>query len=173
MKNGYNFKPEMVKLNRDRQTLSNWDMKTLTERMWLEEGSPEVVVSMCLDKVDDISHLQYDYSYPEAVTAEALKTHIAIHGDVPIADTKSQLDMMIKEGYTDTAFIGNENFSNLVRAAKGYKEVPKDVVKTPTELITEYVEAHAEVSFAGLEDTVTLSFADYTFLLQMSEGWKI
>ena len=168
MKNGYNFKPETVKLNRDRQTLSNWDMKTLTERMWLEEGSPEVVVSMCLDKVDDISHLQYEYSYPEDVTEEALKTHIKLHGDVPIADTKSQLDMMIKDGYTDTAFIGNENFSNLVRAAKSYKEVPKEIVKTPKEILKEF----ASDWFEDSDQTIRAPLEAVEDLIQLSEGWR-
>lgn len=131
---GYDFEPNVLELNRDRQAVPDWDMKRQAQDMWLLSDSDKVV-DMVLNKASEMSTFQYNYSVPSEVCDKFLDKHIEMHGNVPIANTKKDLDEMVVKGYTDAVFIGNEGFSQAVRQSKKYVEVRKEAVLTPFEIL--------------------------------------
>lgn len=140
MVKGYNFSPEDVKLNRDRQMLPEWDLKKLVSELWCDSIPPAEVVAAVLDNTNDLSHISYTYSIPQSVNKAALDKHIEMHGNVPIADNYYRQQEMIEEGYTDTVFTGNRAFAEMVRECDDYKEVAKEVRISPEQFIRDTLE---------------------------------
>ena len=168
---GYDFNPNVLELNRDRQAVPSWDMKREAQNMWLFSENNDKILDMVLNVSGEMDSLHYNYERTQDTCKVFYEKHIEMHGDVPIADTKRDLDRMISEGYTDTVFIGNENFSDTVRKCKDYKEVPKEIILTPTEILKEIGRDCFEEHSVG-HPAVVIMYEDYQELIERSKGWK-
>lgn len=56
---GYDVKPQHIQLERDRQTVSDWDLKNLTRDMWLASGLDDYVAELIEDECPDLAYIQY------------------------------------------------------------------------------------------------------------------
>ena len=54
LKYGYNIKPKFMRLERDRQTVSSWDLKDLALKCWYDTGETARVAQMIADQVPDV-----------------------------------------------------------------------------------------------------------------------
>lgn len=158
LKYGYDLNPSEVTLNRDRQALADWDVNSMSAKMWMESGQDDRVVQLCLENVPDVAYVKYNTHYaPASLKSRALAIHKNLHGAVPLATSKSMLDSKVKEGYTDTIYLGVDSFTELVRSSPDYVEIPTEVVKTPTEILkgwAEYNEIPEDVMAEILEVSV-------------------
>lgn len=61
---GYDVLPQHLTLERDRQTVSSFDLKFLTERIWLQTRDWEKVCALMEQDAPDVEMLQYNSSPP-------------------------------------------------------------------------------------------------------------
>lgn len=158
---GYDFKPEHLPLNRDRQTVPNWELKTTTARMWAEAVTPQEFVKMIVDKVSDIDYTKYCHEVKRSVSEEALKVFKDTYGDVPVTYSIESQREMKRKGFTNTVLLGNDVFTDLIRSAPSYEEVACEEIKTVQDIITE------------MFDTFDTKTEFYENILEEAENWEI
>lgn len=150
-KYGYNFNPDVLPLNRDRQTLPNWDLKTTTKSMLEEALTPEKFVEEVKAATEDVDYARY-YTPADEVCNHAHKDFVEEYGDVPIADDTEQLNRMIKEGYSNSVIISNSTLSSIVKRSSTY--APKKVGK-PVTALSKFQEVVKEYNSALMDITTT------------------
>lgn len=141
---GYNIKPEFIKLERDRQTVSGWDLKQITSDMWEETEEFDFIAEMMENEVADVEaqcwgssamvkeacYRRFRKEYPEAV----------------IATSQQELDDLVAEGLTDVRYVGNSHGYRdaILEHTTQQPTAPKVREKnTPTAFIDEWFE-HAK-----------------------------
>ncbi len=158
---GYDFKPEHLPLNRDRQTVPNWELKTTTARMWAEAVTPQEFVKMIVDKVSDIDYTKYCHEVKRSVSEEALKVFKETYGDVPVTYSIESQREMKRKGFTNTVLLGNDVFTDLIRSAPSYEEVACEEIKTVQDIIDE------------LFDKCKTKTEFYEHISEEAENWEI
>lgn len=117
MKFGYNIKPGCVTLERDRQTVSSWDLKNITSQMWLETGNVDLIATMIADEVPDVDYVRY--GTPELVRDACYKLFKEKYPGHLIASSASELKQMVEKGMTRTVYVGGAMF-DVVSRSNGY-----------------------------------------------------
>ena len=91
LKYGYNFKPQFIKLERDRKTCDSWNAKTITSKMIAEalvDGKiePEIVQEMVEKDCDDIYNMDIisDNGYVKKVLIEAFDKENTSPFSIPV-----------------------------------------------------------------------------------------
>lgn len=137
---GYNIKPEFMKLERDRKTVDNWDLKTVCRDMWYSTGEMDLVAQMIQDGVPDMEYAEY--SAPAIVKEACYKLFRQKYPRGIVAKSQEELHRMVKEGMTNTVFVGSA-FGSLVTASSSYRtEVPRAAAKTPHEKLEAWYKEH-------------------------------
>ena len=60
---GYDFKPEYIKLDRDRKLVSDFDLQWLSSIMWAQSGAPEMVILLAKEGRADVHYVGSQYFY--------------------------------------------------------------------------------------------------------------
>lgn len=161
---GYNMKPEFLKLERDRQTVSSFDLAWITKQMWFETGANEEVAVLMATEAPDLQYA--NYNTPEVVK-EACYQHFKkeFPGHV-VAATQTELKDMIERGMTKTVFLGGGAYSETVRASRAYKDTYKPIaVQTPEQHLRAWFSTHRG-------NTRSSAIVDFKKLLSISKAWR-
>lgn len=77
MKLGYDIKPEFLQLDRDRQTVSSYDLKDTTKNLWLETKLFSEIYEMLEEGCEDVEFVKYsqDAAVKQAFLDEFQKRH--------------------------------------------------------------------------------------------------
>lgn len=163
---GYDFHPDIMKLNRDRANISGWDLKRETQKMHCEKTPAAEVAEMISGQKRDLGYIQYHTEVvPEEVVEEVFKLHIKINGDVPLAESVAEFKQMKKEGYKDVVFLGNEGMTKLAKMSPNYNPEPSEEVLTPHQLLLEYYNNFEE----GMSN---LAIEEFDKIMAMSKDWE-
>jgi hypothetical protein len=163
---GYDFKPEVMKLNRDRANIDGWDLKRETQKMHCEKTPPKEVAQMICDQKRDLNYVQYhSAAVPEEVVEEVFKLHVKLNGDVPLADNFYELKRMKKEGYKDAVLLGNEGMTKLVKMSHNYKPKPSEIVLTPAEILVQYYD-----NFEG--EMSNFAIEEFDKIIKLAKDWE-
>lgn len=162
---GYNLNPEDITLERDRQTVGDWDLRWLLADIWYVTGKPDVVAQMIYDGVSDVSHCRYNHD--ALVSKAAYNIFKEKHPGALLAESPAELRRMIEDGLTTTVFVG-EGFANTVKRTDEYKadrEVIAPAPPTPYEFLTSWGNANLK------KDTLLLKhFTEQ--VLETAKQWK-
>lgn len=116
---GYNFKPEHIKLDRDRKMVSTFEVRWLTSKLW--DKSPDelqdTVIRMLQSGASDVAYLS-DVSWTSSWRNTAYDSFRYAYGDlaVPVA---TQIEMsVVPEGYT--GIIVPESYQKLIKSSANY-----------------------------------------------------
>src|SRR5690606_16628625 len=60
---GYDFKPEYIKLDRDRKLVSDFDLQWLSSTMWAQSGVLEKVIQLSKEGRADVHYVGSQYFY--------------------------------------------------------------------------------------------------------------
>lgn len=115
---GYNIKPEFLKLERDRQTVSSFDLKWMTKTMWFGTGLFQQVSELMEKGVEDLEYGQYDS--PELLKDACYKIFREKHPGAVVAKSQAELEALVKEGLIDVR-IYPESFANTVASHPEYQ----------------------------------------------------
>lgn len=98
MKFGYDIKPEFIQLERDRQTVSSYDLKILTKDMWFETGRFDEIYKLIEKGCEDLEYAKY--SSDTLVKEELFKLFKENHPGEVLAESQEELKTLVKQGLT-------------------------------------------------------------------------
>lgn len=118
LKYSYDMKPEYLRLERDRQTVSSFDLQWLTKDMWFETDRHE---QMAKDMEDGIADLEYGHHGSPQMVKEACYQYFIQKNPGAIAvSNQEELDKLVKDGMTNTVYVGGGSYYNNISGAKEY-----------------------------------------------------
>jgi hypothetical protein len=124
LKYGYNFNPDQIVLERDRQTINGWDLYVATQKMWCAtEGHMDEIIQMIEDGDNDMAYARYNLPQivKEAVWAAFKEKN---PNDLPVG-SRQELDALVKRGINNVVYV-NDSHSYILSSdpdIKGRMEV--------------------------------------------------
>lgn len=143
MKFGYNVKPEHLSLERDRQTVSDWDLRCLTRDMWYDSKRFDEVAQMIFDDVPDLYYARY--SAPEMVKAAVFEIFRAQHPGAILAESPSELKKAVEKGITKTVYVGG-GVHGVLSSYETYRAHKDDMVpvQSPSQFLMSWRNANKD-----------------------------
>jgi hypothetical protein len=140
---GYNFKPGNLKLDRDRKLASDFDLRWLASKFWM--NNPRVIefVEQDLADVSYLSDMSW-YSSSINISNEAFERFRLVHGPRAVPVTSQEEADKVPAGYK--AVIVSSNYKNLITRSSAYEE-PEDDSIDPLDKLQQW--------FESIEDNLT------------------
>lgn len=126
---GYDVKPEFLDLERDRQTVSNWNLQLLTRDMWFETEDHPRIAEMIERNCPDTKYAEY--GTPNQIREACFRLFQQQHPGAVAARTQREMEEMIEKGMTKVVVVNNA-MHYAVTGAEGYKAIEWVVEVTPT-----------------------------------------
>lgn len=84
---GYNFKPEHIKLDRDRKMVSDFDLRWMASKMWSGSTDKDTVIKLVADNQADVAYLD-DVSWDYKWNSAAVEKFKSVYGPeaLPVRD---------------------------------------------------------------------------------------
>lgn len=126
---GYNVLPEFLRLERDRQTVSGWDLKTLTRDMWYETKDYDLIADLIGRECPDLEYAAY---HSTEMVKEACYQHFrSRHPDKQVfVRTHAELEALVKQGMT--VYVGGSSYHATVSGSSSYKAQTSHITAIPT-----------------------------------------
>lgn len=160
---GYNVKPEHLELERDRQTVSHFNLRFLTKDMWFDAEQPDTVAAMMEVGAPDMEYAQH--SCPELIKEACYRLFREKHPGAVIAGSQYELDAMVKKGMTDVV-IYNDSYKSVISSYRNYQaDLPKVVTKSPIAHLEEFFRAHR----GNMRTPAIVTFKE---VIEKSKGWR-
>lgn len=133
LKFGYNFKPVHMKLERDRQTVADWELKVATKDIWYATEQWDRIAEMMRDKVEDVAMAQY---YNIGFIKEACyKLFMQTNKGKVVATSQEELDRYVKSGMAGkVVYITSPSYAAGITSHKDYNNSIKQWGKASTPL---------------------------------------
>lgn len=163
LKHGYNIKPEHIRLERDRQTVDNWDLKSITKAMWLETGETAQIVEMIDAGTPDMEYVRYDC--PEVVKEACYALFRERHPGALVAESHSEMKELIANGMKEVIIVRSDMY-HAVSTSRSYRtEIPAAIRATPHALLRIWLVRHR----AHLRTKGIVAFKE---LMEVSKSWR-
>lgn len=114
---GYNFKPEHIRLDRDRKMVSDFDLRWMASKMWSTCKDTDKVLEMIADGKADVAFLD-SVSYTSSWRDLAAAKFKSVYGPEAIPVTSQEELDKVPTGYKGV--VVNENYSSLVRGSSSF-----------------------------------------------------
>lgn len=165
MRCGYNIDPGYVTLERDRQTVSGWELSSMTLKMWYDTGEFDRVAKMIADELPDVEHARYDSN--EMVKEACWRLFRERHPGKLIAGSARELEEKVKQGMTETVYVGGGMYHAVSTSPSYRRELPRldRPTKTPTDVLTNFLKDHRDL----MRTKAIVAFKE---LIETSKTWK-
>lgn len=166
LKYGYDIKPRFIQLERDRQTVHDWDLKALTVKAWYATGDSRKVAELIAAEAPDVEHASY--SAPEIIKEECYRIFRERHPHSLIAESPEQMRDMIKKGLVDTVYTGGGMYTAVSTSQSYRREVSEIVTRQmrPDELLVEWLDKYRpQLTVAAVEE--------FGRLVDHAKSWRI
>jgi hypothetical protein len=130
----YNFKSRYLPLNRDRQSVNDWDLGVQTQRLLDEVESAQGIAKLIIDKSPDVYYSKFGVDLP--VAEAVFNDFVEVHGNKVVASDWMEAGRLTDEGYQDVFVTGNESMTKAIQKSTGYKEFLQTVDKVVEEVDT-------------------------------------
>jgi len=164
MKYGYDIKPEFLKLERDRQTVSSFDLKWITKDMWFETELFDKIATMISEQYPDMEYA--NYGTPELVKEACYQLFIKAHPNSVVASSQTELKQMVEKGMERVVFIGGGAYSGIVTSSSSYRTVELPKQMTPSEVLAEWLKENRS-------EMRTKAIVSFKTLHEKSKSWKL
>lgn len=114
---GYNFKPEHIRLDRDRKMVSDFDLRWMASKMWSTCKDTDKVLEMIADGKADVAFLD-SVSYTSSWCDLAAAKFKSVYGPEAIPVTSQEELDKVPTGYKGV--VVNENYSSLIRRSSSF-----------------------------------------------------
>lgn len=126
---GYDVKPEFLELERDRQTVSSFDLEILTRDMWFQTQRYDEVAGLIERGSRDVRYAEYNS--PELVKEACYRLfQERVPGGI-VAKTHEEMEELVDKGLTKVVVV-NSAFHANVHQAPSYRSTLGSVVRTLT-----------------------------------------
>lgn len=158
-KYSYDFHPQYLPLNRDRKSVSGWDLAKNTTVL-LEEVMPvEELVKLTIDKTVDAG--SYYGRFKSDDVAEGMYEHFKeeFGATAVVAEDYNEEEKLTKRGYKNVRVVYNSNQRELIKQAPSYKEfleelgnvVEPEDSRSPLEVLEEWYNDICDVKLTKFE----------------------
>lgn len=160
---GYNLNPGELPLERDRQTVADFELKWKTKDVWLSTLKYDLIAELIDKRIPDLENIQY--SAPEILKEACYRHFIKAHPGKVIAKDQKEMEELVKRGMT--VYIGGGVQHAIVSTSKSYKEsknfIPEE---TPQEALAAWFnENHKYMS--------RIPATAFKRLMVKAEKWRI
>lgn len=114
---GYNFKPEHIRLDRDRKMVSDFDLRWMASKMWSGSNNIDKVLEMISEDKADVAFLR-DVSYSKKWHNLAADKFKSVYGPEAIPVTSQEELDKVPTGYKGV--VVNSNYSSLIRGSSSF-----------------------------------------------------
>jgi len=158
---GYDIKPQYLKLNRDRQAVSTFDLAFIAKDMWNEKGSPEDIASLLRANCPDLQYIEYGVG--NDVANLCAKEFYKEHSEAIIVSSEDEAKKYREVGQNNV-YVYGESFCNVVRKSSLYKEPEMIESLTPHDILTNFLnEFSVHINYCAL--------VELKFIVDKSSSW--
>lgn len=165
MKYGYDFLPEHLKLERDRQTVSDITLKFLVKDAWFTIEDQELVAQLIEDGVPDLEYA--NYATPEPLAELLFSRFTAKYPDGIAVKSQTEADTLKSQGHAHRGVYMSSGYHGALSSSSSYRATRTPVkVKKPAELMDDWFKVNRKnLSRSGRE-----SFID---LIKKAKRWEL
>ena len=114
---GYNFKPEHIRLDRDRKMVNDFDLRWMASKMWSGSNNIDKVLEMISEDKADVAFLR-DVSYSKKWCDLAAEKFKSVYGPEAIPVTSQEELDKVPTGYKGV--VVNNNYNALIRESPSF-----------------------------------------------------
>lgn len=162
LKFGYDMKPQHLQLERDRQTVSTFDLQFLTKNMWFETELWDEIAELIGAEAPDLEYAEY--GAPELVREACYRAFRKNHPGAVIAKDQAQLDGLIKNGMTNVIF--HRAYAPFVSTSKSYRAEVVIAVDLPADVLAKWLRENRKAMHTG----AIVAFKD---LIARAQDWRV
>lgn len=164
---GYDVLPKYIDLERDRQTVSSWDLKQLAKDMWFDSDQTEFVVELLKRGIPDLEYA--NWGMPQLVKEACYRAFKNKHPDAVVAKNQEELDNMVRRGFREVIIIDKPQYHYGITTSESYQSEIKLKSKTisPEDELRNWLKQHKS-SLHGRNAIV-----DFKIILEKSKHWRI
>lgn len=116
---GYDVKPEYLRLERDRQTVSGFDLKWLVKEMWFKSERWDEIAKLTEEGVKDFEYAEH--GAPELVKEACYRHFLAKNPGKVLVRSQDELDRLIKKGMTNVVYASSASYGSIVTSSHTYR----------------------------------------------------
>lgn len=161
---GYNVRPEFIRLERDRKTVDEFDLKLLTREMWFATKEYDQIAELIEQDIPDLNYASF--GAPEMVKEACFRRFQAQNPGAVVAKNQKELDALVDRGLTNVVVV-NERFHACVSGSSSYVAGQGQLARVPTpeEALTAYFEKNR-----GLMRRIAI--VDFKALIKLASNWR-
>jgi len=139
---GYNINPVYIKLERDRQTVSSFDLKWLAKDMWFATKEFATVAEMIEQNIPDMEYAEH--GAPELLKEACYQVFKKNHGSGAVAvSSKAELERLVENKLEKVIYLGGGSYYNNVTSSSSYQAAtPKVITQTVEEYLSEWFDSN-------------------------------
>lgn len=163
----YDVKPSFLRLERDRQTVSAFDLAWVTKEMWFTVTDPTLRRHVAKLIVEDAPDLKYaNYGAPNVIKEACLDHFTEVAGkDARLASSPEEVKQLRDAGVANPVYY-NTTLHGCVTEAPSYVKPPMAVVKTPSDILQLWYDRNKKYM-------KRLPAVGFKKLLEDSAYWKV
>lgn len=162
---GYDIKPGQITLERDRQTVDSWDLKSVTKDMWFMTEQYDRIAAMIDEGIPDVKYAEY--SSTEMVREACYRLFNSRYPGHVIAKSQEELDELISKGMTKVVVVSSGAYYANISASNSYINAPSSIrAKTPHEQLTEWFDINRKYM-------KRVPIESFNVLLNKSKDWRL
>jgi len=167
LRHGYDFDPEVLKLDRDRRMVSSFDVHWLTCQMWKQTEEYDYILSLIKEDAPDVKYLDsFVYSAKQGLADKAAEAFLDEHGPeaVPVVDNYD-LGKAKDEGHDKVIIVPKVTVQLLQQSKIWTRPAPKVIKKTPREELLDF-----RIDFADQMSELMLLQLD--LIIEHAKDWS-
>lgn len=143
LSHGYDFKPDVLKLDRDRKTVRDFDIQWITKDMWglleNDEDSASLIVEGIENNQQDFQYLE-SYCISSTVKDKIYENFVEENEDCVVAQDYEEAKTLESKGFQKVAVVSNSKVYNIIKDHSDYQKVNliAHQEKTVDELLEEF-----------------------------------
>ncbi|MFL1547042.1 hypothetical protein [Pseudomonas sp. O39] len=161
---GYDILPEHLQLERDRQTVSGWDLKQVSKNAWIDTGRLDEVAEKIEAGISDVEYVEYGST--ELVREACYRLFQQKHPGAIAVQSQEELNNLVKQGMTNTVVVRGAYYSQVANSTS-YKQQVSHVVaiQTPKAALEEWYRDNKKYMSR-------LPAASFKELAKRADGWR-
>ena len=162
---GYDFLPQHITLERDRQTVNSWELGNEVKEMWFETKRFDEIAEMMEKNVPDLANAEY--GCPESVKEACYRHFVSRNPGAVITSTHAETQKAVAKGMTVVQSSGGFYYG--VSQSSSYKESSIASFRK-AETPEEWLQAWAHQNQRGMSHPMRLSFKA---VIKQAKNWKV
>lgn len=132
----YDLKPGVITLERDRQTVADFELQWLTKDMWIATEQWDRIAKMIAAESKDVEYIHY--SCPELLKEAVYKQFLENNPGGIMARSLEQMQSLVKAGMEKVVYVGG-GYGSIVCSAQPERITAKLEQATPAEALQKWL----------------------------------